>query len=102
LLEEIGMEQVGNAVLERVKWLEEGLSAISGVRLHSSRDAERRSGILTFSIDGLQANTVWQQLMQNQVVCLPRGPGIRFSPHFYTQSRVIEDTLAIVRRVAMH
>jgi len=102
LLEEIGMEQVGNAVLERVKWLEEGLSAISGVRLYSSREAERRSGILTFSIDGLQANTVWQQLMQNQVVCLPRGPGIRFSPHFYTQSRVIEDTLAIVRRVAMH
>jgi len=102
LLEEVGMQKVGNAVLERVKWLEEGLSAISGVRLHSSRDAERRSGILTFSIDGLQANTVWQQLMQNQVVCLPRGPGIRFSPHFYTQSRVIEDTLAIVRRVAMH
>lgn len=78
LLEEIGMEQVGNAVLERVKWLEEGLSAISGVRLHSSREAERRSGILTFSIDGLQANTVWQQLMQNQVVCLPEGLGYDF------------------------
>lgn len=102
LLEEVGMERVGNAVLERVKWLEEGLSAISGVQLHSSREAKRRSGILTFSIDGLQANTVWQQLMQNQVVCLPRGPGIRFSPHFYTQSRVIEETLAIVRRIAMH
>jgi selenocysteine lyase/cysteine desulfurase len=100
LLEEIGMEQVGHAVLERVKWLEDGLSAINGVVLHSSRDAERRSGILTFSMDGLQANTVWQQLMHNQVVCLPRGPGIRFSPHFYTQSRVIEETLAIVRRIA--
>jgi len=102
LLEEVGMERVGNAVLERVKWLEEGLSAIRGVQLHSAREAERRSGILTFSIDGLQASTVWQQLMHNQVVCLPRGPGIRFSPHFYTQSRVIEETLAIVRRIAMH
>ena len=102
LLEEVGMDRVGNAVLERVKWLEEGLSAISGVQLHSSREAERRSGILTFSIDGLQASTVWQQLMHNQVVCLPRGPGIRFSPHFYTQSRVIEETLAIVRHIAMH
>ena len=102
LLEEVGMERVGNAVLERVKWLEEGLSAISGVQLHSAREAERRSGILTFSIDGLQASTVWQQLMHNQVVCLPRGPGIRFSPHFYTQSRVIEETMAIVRRIAMH
>jgi len=102
LLEEVGMERVGNAVLERVKWLEEGLRAIRGVQLHSAREAERRSGILTFSIDGLQASTVWQQLMHNQVVCLPRGPGIRFSPHFYTQSRVIEETLAIVRRIAMH
>lgn len=102
LLEEVGMEQIGNAVLERVKWLEEGLSAINGVQLHSSREAERRSGILTFSIDGLQANPVWQQLMQHQVVCLPRGPGIRFSPHFYTQSQVIDETLAIVRRIAMN
>jgi hypothetical protein len=40
--------------------------------------------------------------MRNQVVCLPRGPGIRFSPHFYTQSRVIEETLAIVKRIAMN
>ncbi len=102
LLEEVGMDQVGKAVIERVTWLEQGLSAIKGVELHSSRQSERRSGILTFSIENKPAAQVWQQLMQNQVVCLPRGPGIRFSPHFYTQSRVIEETLAIVKRIAMH
>jgi selenocysteine lyase/cysteine desulfurase len=102
LLEEVGMDQVGKAVIERVIWLEEGLSAIDGVRLHSARTAERRSGILTFSLDHKPTADVWQQLMRNQVVCLPRGPGIRFSPHFYTQSRVIEETLAIVKRIAMN
>ncbi|MFK3973616.1 aminotransferase class V-fold PLP-dependent enzyme [Pseudomonas sp. NPDC087358] len=102
LLEEVGMQQIGEAVIERVIWLEQGLSAIKGVRLHSSRAAQRRSGILTFSIEGQAAAHVWEQLMSNQVVCLPRGPGIRFSPHFYTQSRVIEETLAIVQRIAMH
>jgi selenocysteine lyase/cysteine desulfurase len=102
LLEEVGMEQVGKAIIERVIWLEQGLSAIKGVQLHSSGQSNRRSGILTFSIDGQAAPDVWKQLMHHQVVCLPRGAGIRFSPHFYTQSRVIDDTLAIVQRIAMH
>jgi cysteine desulfurase/selenocysteine lyase len=102
LLEEVGIDQIGKAVTDRVMWLEEGLSTIDGVRLHSTRTAERRSGILTFSLDHKPTADVWQQLMRDQVVCLPRGPGIRFSPHFYTQSRVIEETLAIVKRIAMH
>jgi selenocysteine lyase/cysteine desulfurase len=102
LLEEVGIDQIGKAVTDRVMWLEEGLSTIDGVRLHSTRTAERRSGILTFSVDHIPTADVWQQLMRNQVVCLPRGPGIRFSPHFYTQSRVIEETLAIVKRIAMN
>lgn len=102
LLEEVGIDQIGKAVTDRVMWLEEGLSTIDGVRLHSTRTAERRSGILTFSLDHKPTADVWQQLMRNQVVCLPRGPGIRFSPHFYTQSQVIEETLAIVKRIAMH
>lgn len=102
LLEEVGIDQIGKAVTDRVMWLEEGLSTIDGVRLHSTRTAERRSGILTFSLDHKPTADVWQQLMRNQVVCLPRGPGIRFSPHFYTQSRVIEETLAIVKRIAMN
>jgi selenocysteine lyase/cysteine desulfurase len=102
LLEEVGIDQIGKAVTDRVMWLEEGLSTIDGVRLHSTRTAERRSGILTFSLDHIATADVWQQLMRNQVVCLPRGPGIRFSPHFYTQSRVIEETLAIVKRIAMN
>ncbi len=102
LLEEVGMKEVGRSVLERVGWLEQGLSAIGGVTVHSSLEIRRRSGILTFSIDHKPTPQVWQSLMQNQVVCLPRGPGIRFSPHFYTEPRVIEETLSIVQRIATH
>lgn len=102
LLEEVGMKEVGRSLLERVGWLEQGLSAIGGVTVHSSLEIRRRSGILTFSIDDKPTPQVWQSLMQNQVVCLPRGPGIRFSPHFYTEPRVIEETLSIVQRIATH
>lgn len=100
LLEEVGMERVASAIKERVQWLSNGLAAIPGVRLHSPLEPSRRAGIVSFSIDGQEHAQVYQSLKAEQVVCIPRGPGIRFSPHFYTDKRVIDETLALVRRLA--
>jgi cysteine desulfurase/selenocysteine lyase len=101
LLEEVGMEQVASLIDERVQWLRDGLSAIPGVTLHSPAAPERRAGILSFSIAGRDSRAVWQALMEQQVVCIPRGPGVRFSPHFYTTRAVIDETLRIVRAMAV-
>lgn len=100
LLEEVGMERVGRDIAERVQWLQDGLSGIPGVRLHSPRNPSRRAGILTFSLDGQDNRTLFETLRQERVICAQRGGGIRFSPHFYTSSTVIDDTLAILRQVA--
>ncbi|NER59127.1 aminotransferase class V-fold PLP-dependent enzyme [Pseudomonas sp. MAFF212428] len=100
LLEDVGMVQVAAAIEQRVQWLCEGLLEIPGTRLHSPQMPQRRAGIVSFSLDGVDNARVYQQLKQAQVVCIPRGPGVRFSPHFYTERRVIDETLAIVRRIA--
>ncbi|MDA5101762.1 aminotransferase class V-fold PLP-dependent enzyme [Pseudomonas aeruginosa] len=100
LLEEVGMERVDRDIAERVQWLQDGLSGIPGVRLHSPRNPSRRAGILTFSLDGQDSRTLFETLRQERVICAQRGGGIRFSPHFYTSSTVIDDTLAILRQVA--
>lgn len=100
LLEEVGMDQVATALLERVHWLNEGLAAIPGVRVHSPQEPARRSGIVSFSIEGVENAQVYQRLKQEQVICIPRGPGVRFSPHFYTPRQIIDETLAIVREIA--
>ncbi|MBU6959156.1 aminotransferase class V-fold PLP-dependent enzyme [Pseudomonas sp. CVAP len=100
LLEEVGMENVAALIAERVKWLQDGLSAIPGVILHSPLNPARRAGILSFSIDGIDTQTVYEALKAEQVVCIPRGPGIRFSPHFYTEKRVIDEAVAIVASIA--
>ncbi|KJK19427.1 aminotransferase class V-fold PLP-dependent enzyme [Pseudomonas sp. 2(2015)] len=100
LLEEVGMDQVATALLERVYWLNEGLAAIPGVRVHSPQEPARRSGIVSFSIEGVENAQVYQRLKQEQVICIPRGPGVRFSPHFYTPRQIIDETLAIVREIA--
>lgn len=100
LLEEVGMDKVAALIAERVQWLQEGLSTIAGVKLHSPLNPARRGGIFSFSIDGIDNQTLWQTLMAQQVVCIPRGPGVRFSPHFYTEKRVIDETIAIVTSIA--
>lgn len=101
LLEEVGLEEVGRLVEERVQWLHEGLQAIPGVTLHSPGKGERRAGIVSFSVAGVDSRALHAKLMEQQVVCIPRGPGVRFSPHFYTDQRVIERALALVRQYAM-
>lgn len=100
LLEDVGMDQVAELIAERMQWLQDGLSAIPGVQLHSPLNPARRGGIFSFSIDGIDSQRVYEQLKQQQVVCIPRGPGIRFSPHFYTEKRVIDETLQIVATIA--
>jgi cysteine desulfurase/selenocysteine lyase len=98
LLEEIGMQAVGNALEERVQWLQEGLEAIPGIRLHSPLNPARRAGILTFSLAGCGNAELFDYLKNQQVVCAQRGAGIRLSPHFYTETRVIEETLGLLRQ----
>ncbi|MFZ0155018.1 aminotransferase class V-fold PLP-dependent enzyme [Pseudomonas sp. Hg5Tf] len=100
LLEEVGLEQVSELLAERVQWLYEGLAAIPGITVHSPEEPHRRSGIVSFSIAGVDNILVHQHLKHEQVVCIPRGPGVRFSPHFYTSRQVIDETVQIVRQIA--
>ena len=100
LLEEVTMAEVGNALEQRVQWLIDGLDEIPGVQLHSALAPERRAGIINFTVDGHDNHALHKQLMAEQVVCIPRGKGIRFSPHFYTEPKVIEGTLRILRKLS--
>ncbi|WP_095167657.1 aminotransferase class V-fold PLP-dependent enzyme [Pseudomonas sp. Irchel 3H3] len=100
LLEEVGMPTVATLIAERVQWLQDGLGAIAGITLHSPLNPARRGGIFSFSIDGIDNQVVYETLKAQQVVCIPRGPGVRFSPHFYTEKRVIDETIAIVAAIA--
>ena len=97
LLEEVGMPAVGSALTERVDHFQRELSYMPGVELLSPADPQRRAGILTFKVQGWENATLFQRLKTEQIVCALRGGGIRLSPHFYTSSAVIDQTLAVVR-----
>ncbi|MCQ4286261.1 aminotransferase class V-fold PLP-dependent enzyme [Pseudomonas stutzeri] len=97
LLEEVGMNEVGLALAERIDHLQHELSAMPGIELLSPADPARRAGIMTFRIDGWGNQALFERLKTEQIVCALRGGGIRLSPHFYTRPEVIEQSLAVIR-----
>ena len=99
LLEEVGMPEVERALHERVQWLLDGLSAMPGVRLLSAQQRDRRAGIVTFTADAWDNRQLHERLKAEQIICAQRGGGIRLSPHFYTEARVIEHCLQRVRAI---
>ncbi|MGE7991938.1 aminotransferase class V-fold PLP-dependent enzyme [Pseudomonas sp. NPDC089554] len=102
LLEDVGMETVAQQLQLRVEQLLQGLAGINGVHVLSPRQTQRRAGIVTFTVEGHDPESIYRTLTDAQVICAKRGGGIRFSPHFYTDQRLIDEALQKVRRITMH
>jgi len=99
LLQEVGMAQVEAAIAERADRLIELIDA-EGLELLSPRQPERRAGIITFRVPGVDQQALYKALMQQGLMCASRGGGLRFSPHFYTPVDQLERAVALTLDVA--
>lgn len=84
LLLDVGLETVASELDKRICLLATLLSALPGVTILSDLSPERRSGIITFSVSGVDLKPLHRKLMDAGVICALRGGGIRWSPHFYS------------------
>lgn len=96
LIEEVGMNSIEHQVLENSRWLCEQIQADSGLELITDPRTERLSGIVTFRSLSQTAESVHKKLSDAGVICVARGGGIRFSPHFYTDRSLLEQALAYI------
>ena len=98
LLQEVGLDQVATAIEHRVDRLIDLIDQ-AGYEILTPRAPARRAGILTFRIPDARFDPtpLWRALLAKGVVCAPRGGGIRFSPHFYTDEAVLDKAVAITR-----
>ncbi len=95
LLQEMGMDEVSKYVLGNTLLMIDLIDR-NDFTLLSSRDERRRSGIVTFRIEGRDQAELRRRLRRRGVVCAFRGGGIRFSPHFYINSAKLEQAFDIV------
>ncbi len=91
LLLELGIETVEKLVAERVDHMLDLIKQRPQLSLISPLDPLRRSGIVTFCHQQIDATHLYQLLMNAKVICAERGGGVRFSPHFYTSIATIDE-----------
>lgn len=96
LLLTVGMAQVWAEIQVRTQYLLDGLQAKTDVQVLSDLRPERRSGIITFRLKTGDTDALFQRLVAANVLCAPRGGGIRLSPHFYTPLAQLDKTLELV------
>ncbi|MFP4560997.1 MAG: aminotransferase class V-fold PLP-dependent enzyme [Thiohalorhabdus sp.] len=96
LLQEVGVDRVGERIRERVGHLIAGLRDIPDVALISPVDPGRRAGIVTARF-GDRTDAVYQALRDAGVQVLPRAGGVRFAPHFYNRLSELDRVLDIIR-----
>lgn len=95
LILDVGLETIWHDIKNKITYLKTELSHIPDIKIHSRDD--RPSGILNFSIDGIDSKQLQQQLMAAGVICAQRGKGIRLSPHFYTTENNLQRAIEILQ-----
>lgn len=95
LLLEAGMAQIETRLLERTRILFELINSSPALSLLTDTRPTRHAGIVTFRHHGIAAAQLHERLMQSGVVCAARGGGIRFSPHFYTDTNQLAQAIKL-------
>jgi cysteine desulfurase / selenocysteine lyase len=91
-----GSHAIGERILSLCERLEEQLRAL-GASIAGVRDRERRSGIVTFSIPGIEASSLRQAALESGVVVSCRGIGVRASVHAYNNEADIDRLVHVGR-----
>jgi selenocysteine lyase/cysteine desulfurase len=96
LLEEIGLDEVERLLMANIAYLRTLLEEVPGLEIATPETAPRRSGIVSFSLPGVDSEALYKDLMAQRVICACRGGRLRFSPHFYTRKGVMERAVQIL------
>ncbi len=96
MLLEIGMENVQSGVIKNADYLLNQLALLDDVKIVSPTATGRYAGIVTFQKLNVDNVKLYQHLQNNNVICAYRGDGIRFSPHFHTETKVMDKALKLV------
>jgi len=96
LLLERGMENIEAAVTANIQALIELFKPLANMHIISPTDTHSHAGIFTFKKHNTEPQLMYQYLVEQGVVCAPRGGGIRFSPHFYNTQTEFEQLAQLV------
>jgi selenocysteine lyase/cysteine desulfurase len=90
-----GIKTIESEVIQKASHLISEIKKSELLELLSSELPSRRSGIVVFKHKVIPSEKLYPILMEKGVICAKRGGGVRFSPHFYTPIKKIDEALKI-------
>ena len=101
LFQEIDMDEIERALLQRSELLMTTIEHDDQLELLTPSLDDRYGGIVTFKccqMDDAGHADLYRNLMASGVICAHRAGGIRFSPHFYSDTSQFEKLWQIVQK----
>ena len=98
LLLEVGIANVGAAVMARATQLEQGLRA-KGYEVMIERTQATGSGIISFRHPSIESKMMVSEMKRNKISAAPRQGWVRISPHFYISREDIEQVLHTLPKI---
>jgi len=92
---EVGISNVGAAVMARAGQLERGLRA-KGYEVMVERTETTGSGVISFLHPAIDHKMMVSEMRRNRISAAPRQGWVRVSPHFYISSEDIEQVLRVL------
>ena len=99
VLQEVGMQDVEAMLQRNMQTLFDSVGSMERARIATPQEGDRRAGIFSFSVEGVDSDALWRKLMDARVVCASRGGYLRFSPHFYTRQETLERAVDILQEL---
>jgi selenocysteine lyase/cysteine desulfurase len=97
LLEETGMQKIGQLVLENSCFMIDFIQDhADNLELITPPADDRHAGIVTFRPRNESAQSLFERLGNENVICALRGGGVRFSPHYYTPRKQLFKALELL------
>lgn len=97
LCAEVGISHIEQAVLNNTRYLMQAIKKQPKLTLVTPSDEGRFGGIVTFKWhDNTRSDALFEYLSANGIVCAMRGGGVRFSAHFYTSQKKLDQALDIL------
>jgi selenocysteine lyase/cysteine desulfurase len=98
LLLEVGIANVGAAVMARATQLEQGLRA-KGYEVMIGRTEATGSGIISFRHPSIDSKMMVSEMKRNKISAAPRQGWVRTSPHFYISRDDIDQVLHTLPKI---
>lgn len=99
LILERKIEFIEQLLVKNSRYIVKKLETIPEVTIQSDTDANRISGIVSFRHRNISSETLYNELMANNVICAMRHENVRFSPHYYTSTEVIDGAIEILNKI---